>query len=143
MALKTQQFYPILYIIFIMNWSCKAQEVNDSQGIIKGTIGLFEGNCMPGPGVPPCEPKPVIATLYFTNPSETFSPNILIDSVSSTENGTYSVTLKEGTYSTFIKYQGEIICTGLICDGECICSPVIVEHSKETLLNLNIDKATW
>ena len=81
-------------------------------GTLEGSIGLFEGNCQPSPGVPPCEPSPISATIYISQPSESFDEALLVDSTISNGDGSYQIKLAAGRYSLFLRDGDEIFCPG-------------------------------
>ena len=108
----------------------------NSEGILKGSIGLLEGDCMPQKDQPPCKPKPIEATVLVTKPSEKFIQSNLVDSVRSDIQGNFELKLKPGEYSAFVKYKDEINCTGLICNPSCVCSPISIRKDSITTILL-------
>lgn len=123
--------------------SCAVQKSNLPLGELKGTLGLFEGNCMPAPDQPPCVAQPMKNTLFITLPSETYERSNLVDSVVSSTNGTYSIQVPSGTYSLFLRDGKNIVCPVIQCPDQCICAPVVIVADSTTILNLNLDRATW
>ncbi|MEQ9466621.1 MAG: hypothetical protein RLN88_04365 [Ekhidna sp.] len=132
-------------ILLVIFWTsgCTAQQANQLTGTLQGTIGLYEGNCMPGPGIPPCEPRPISAWILITEVSETYNPNLLVDSVRSNAEGKYSIRLKEGSYSLFVRDGDQIVCTEIQCPDSCICHPFIIKLDSVTVIDANLDHATW
>lgn len=139
---KSQNIIWLLMATLILSY-CSAQKPMKENGMLKGTIGVFEGNCMPGPGQPPCKPKPIATTVFISKPSKSFQIENLVDSVVSREDGSFSILLREGTYSIFLRDGNNIVCTGLECPSECICSPVQILTNQELIKDLNIDRASW
>lgn len=113
-------------------------------GTLKGTIGIYEGNCMPGPGVPPCVPSPLSTTVFITEPSEDFSFGLLVDSTISDEEGNYQLNLQEGYYSIFLRDTASIVCELWSCPyGDCFCNPFRITNDSVTIMDVNIDHAVW
>ncbi|WP_370087782.1 hypothetical protein [Ekhidna sp.] len=120
-----------------------AQRTDSKEGILAGTIGLYEGNCMPGPGVTPCEPKPIAATILITQLAESFDEALLVKQLRSNEEGVYSTSLPPGQYSLFLKDGDEIVCTLIQCPDKCICHPFEIKSDSTTIVDANLDHATW
>ena len=114
-----------------------------NKGTLKGTIGIYEGNCMPQSGVPPCKPKPIATTIAVTTPSEFYQKKKLIAKTVSTEDGSYEITLPEGEYSLFLLDGDEFICEHWKCPEQCYCTPFIIKKDSITIVNANIDHAYW
>lgn len=133
----------LLLFLITFNPSCMAQRTKEPLGILKGTIGVFEGNCMPGPGIPPCEPKPLKTTVYITRPGESFDQTLLVDSTHSDDQGRYAVSLPAGSYSFFLKDEESIVCTVIQCPDACICLPFTIVSDSTTVIDANLDHATW
>ena len=123
--------------------SCIAQKRFENHGELKGVIGMYEGNCMPGPGVPPCEPKPISTTIYITQPHQEFQWDLLVDSARSKNDGTYTIQLPEGTYSLFLRDENSFVCDVIECPDECYCHPFEIKADSITVINANLDHATW
>lgn len=132
----------ILFSILITS-SCAAQKTDKRSGELKGLIGMYEGNCMPGPGVPPCEPKPVSTTVFITKPNQDFQWDLLVDSVRSKNDGTYSIRLPEGAYSLFLRDENSFVCDLIECPDECYCHPFKIVADSITIIDANLDHATW
>ncbi|MEQ9405113.1 MAG: hypothetical protein RIM99_16095 [Cyclobacteriaceae bacterium] len=133
----------IHYGILLTILSCQALKGGTGYGSMAGTTGVFEGNCMPSPGVAPCKPRPVSTTVFITRKAKEFEWSLLIDSVVSDSNGLYNIRIFEGNYSLFLRDGNKIICTGYQCDPECHCSPVTIFADSVSLINLNLDHANW
>lgn len=134
----------VLIVIVSLFWqSCAAQKVDVPMGKIEGTVGLLEGNCMPGPDQTPCEPTPLSTTIYITQPSELFDQNLLIDSVVSNVDGVYLIELPPGNYSVFVRDKGEVQCPYLTCPADCYCTYISLESNAIIKLDLTIDHALW
>lgn len=123
--------------------SCMAQKMDTNEGVLSGTIGLYEGNCMPGPGVPPCEPKPISTTILITQLAESFDEALLVKQLKSNEEGLYSTSLPVGQYSLFLKDGDEVVCTLIQCPDKCICHPFEIKSDSTTIIDANLDHATW
>lgn len=98
---------------------------------------------MPSPGQPPCEPSPISTTVYVTERSENFSMELLKDSVVSAKNGKYQISLPAGDYSLFLRDGNEIVCRSIRCDGPCLCMPFTITADSTTVLDPNLDRASW
>ncbi|MCP4457810.1 MAG: hypothetical protein GY816_07270 [Cytophagales bacterium] len=122
---------------------CAAQKSNLKTGILKGAVGIYQGNCMPSPGIPPCKPTPISTTVFITQPAEFFQVGLLVDSVVSKENGQYQISLSEGTYSLFLRDDEAMVCSETRCNIECFCNPVNIINDSTTQQNLNLDHASW
>lgn len=123
--------------------SCMVQKSSLSQGEMKGVLGLFEGNCMPAPDQPSCIAQPMVNTLFIALPSANYEERNLVDSVVSSANGKYSIRLPAGTYSLFLKDGKDIVCPVIQCPDQCVCAPVVIAADSTTIMNLNLDRATW
>lgn len=134
----------ILYPFFVLFlYSCASQKVKNDDGTVKGLIGVFEGNCMPSPGVEPCKPKPISTTVYVTYASKEYQSKLLKDSIETNDKGEFMLKLPKGTYSLFIKDGNEIICDEYKCEKECFCTPFMIQTDSTTIINANIDHASW
>ncbi|WP_420575506.1 hypothetical protein [Ekhidna sp.] len=133
----------ILFVSLFTIQSCVAQKSNEQYGELKGTIGIYEGNCMPGPGIPPCEPRPISNTVLITELSKDFQPELLIDSVRSDKNGSYTIILRAGTYSLFLRDGDSVVCDVLQCPDQCYCQPFKIVADSTTVVDANLDHATW
>ena len=138
-------FAIILSILLFGFTTCEKDEkhVVNETGKLKGKIGIYEGNCMPSPGFPTCQPVPISATVAITVPSENFEMNLLIDSIVSEEDGSFEINLPEGNYSLFIRDGAEFICDGWTCQSECFCSLFMIKNDSTTFIKANIDHAVW
>lgn len=136
---------PIFYIGFFVFflYSCAAQKGTIELGTLKGVVGIFEGNCMPSPGVEPCKAQPITATVFVTSVSEKFSMEQLEDSVVTNNKGEFTLRLPTGSYSLFVKDGNEVICGGMNCDKVCYCTPFKIQADSTTIVNSNIDHASW
>ncbi|WP_425392146.1 hypothetical protein [Ekhidna sp.] len=135
--------YKTLLLLLLISYSCAAQNTPDGKGLLKGFIGIYEGNCMPSPGTPPCEPKPHSTTIYITSLSEKFENALIIDSVKSNELGEYKIKLDPGTYSLFLRDEERVICDVIQCPDQCYCNPFEIVQDSTTVIDANIDHATW
>ena len=137
-------FFPFALFIVTVLFSCKGQQVSlEKEGKLEGVIGIFEGNCMPGPGVDPCKPKPIATTIYITQPARDFKEELLVTSFQSSKNGNYSIKLMAGTYSLFLKDENSIICDGMSCPEECYCHPFTITADSTTVIDANLNHAVW
>ncbi|MGD2035076.1 MAG: hypothetical protein PVF73_08475, partial [Bacteroidales bacterium] len=124
--------------------SCEKDETTENDyGTLKGSIGLYEGNRMPGAGVTPCQPSPVSTTVAITIPSENFDPHLLIDSVITSDNGTFEANLPEGSYSLFLRDGNDFICDSRTCPSDCFCTYFKITRDSVTTVSANIDHAAW
>ena len=132
----------ILAIAILSIISCE-NDKNDSineNGFLKGTIGLYEGNCEP---VATCQPSPISTTVAITKPSQDFNMDLLVDSVITSENGTFEIKLPEGNYSIFLRDGNEFICDSWTCPDDCYCTLITIKNDSITTVTANIDHATW
>lgn len=134
--------WSLLLLIFWIN-GCKAQQPVRVYGTLEGVIGLYEGNCMPGPGVTPCEPRPISTMILISKLTEKFNPNLLVDSIRSDTQGKYSIQLEAGDYSLFLRDGDQIVCTEIQCPDSCICHPFTIQSDSTTTIDANLDHATW
>lgn len=123
--------------------SCVAQKVSEPTGTLKGIIGIYEGNCMPGPGVKPCEPRPISTTILITSLAKEFDEDLLIKRLTSSENGEYECHLPEGEYSLFLMDADEVVCAFIQCPDQCYCHPFKITKDSTTTADANLDHATW
>ena len=124
-------------------FTCKAQEPKVGEGFLSGMIGIYEGNCMPGPEVPPFVPKPISTTVYITKLSEKFQEDIMVASVKAGSDGSYSIRLKKGTYSLFLGDGEDKVCDLIQCPDKCYCRPFEIKADSTTVINANLDHAVW
>ncbi|MBN1597240.1 MAG: hypothetical protein JW894_03025 [Bacteroidales bacterium] len=138
-------FIIIFTIIIISFISCEEKEKGtmNKTGTLQGTIGIYEGNCMPGPESSLCEHSPISTTVAITYPAEYFNAALLVDSVITSEDGTFEMSLPEGYYSLFIRDSAEFICDRWNCQNECNCTLFKIKNDSVTIVNANIDHATW
>jgi hypothetical protein len=136
----------LIYLIsatLILNFIACEKEKNDSidkNGVLKGTIGIYQGNCMP---IAICQPSPISTTVAITKPSEDFNIDLLVDSVITSENGTFEIKLPEGNYSIFLRDGNEFICDNWTCPDNCYCTLVTIKNDSTTIVTANIDHASW
>lgn len=139
----TKPLITILFALTISLRSCVAQKSINGYGELNGSIGIYEGNCMPQIGVPPCEPRPISSTVLITKLSQEFQMDLLVDSVRSDKNGFYTISLKAGTYSLFLRDGDSVICDVLHCPDQCYCQPFKIVTDSTTVVDANLDHATW
>jgi hypothetical protein len=123
--------------------SCSAQKSSQGTGTVQGSIGEYVGNCMPGPDAPPCVPRPIATTVFFTLPAEVFDKSRVVGQVDSRPDGSFSIKLKTGTYSLFLLDGSDIVCDVMECPDVCYCHLVKVEQGKVTEVRANLDHASW
>ncbi|MEM9338478.1 MAG: hypothetical protein AAGA66_07095 [Bacteroidota bacterium] len=128
--------------IFILI-SCALQGNQSDMGMIEGKIGILEGNCMPGPGIEPCKPRPIATTVYATKLSRQFDIKLVVDSTESKQDGTYQLSLPEGRYSLFIKDEERAPCDRLECNPDCYCLPFKITADSTTTVSANLNHAAW
>ena len=136
-------FLVIIFSTCLSSTSCIGQKQEQNMGLLKGTIGIYEGNCMPGPGVPPCEPRPIVTTVFITRLNEKFDWDLLVDSVRSNTDGTYSIKLREGDYSLFLRDGNSFACDFIQCPETCYCQPFKIIDDSTTVIDANLDHANW
>ena len=132
-----------LLFLGLFLFSCAAQKDINELGTLKGQIGKYEGNCMPSPGVAPCEPTPIKTTIFITQPSKNFKIELLIDSIETNSEGEFQLNLIPNKYSLFIKDSEEIVCNGYECEKECYCTPFQIVIDSVTNISANINRASW
>ena len=131
-------------ILNLLLFSCLDNNEEQILGTLQGSIGIYEGNCMPSPGIPSCKPSPLSTTILITAPSEHFNKNLMVDSVQSSANGQYSIDLPEGKYSLFLRDGNEIICDSWTSEGQNMyCLPFEIKKGSITFMDANIDHAAW
>ncbi len=123
--------------------SCVAQKVSEPNGTLKGIIGIYEGNCMPGPGIEPCVPRPISTGILITSIAEKYDESLLIKEVISNDDGEYETKLPPGTYSLFLKDNSKVVCTLIQCPDVCYCHPFKIVSDSTTVIDANLDHATW
>ena len=135
----------------------------EGKGIVFGNIGMYQGNCMPGPDHDSCSPGDVKATVYITKPAEKYVSSLLISSVETNEEGYFELELEPGDYSLFVydnlpgwedwnecrdrttcDDNGAFTCDSWSCSGgECACKPFTITAGERTEVNANINHAAW
>jgi len=137
-----KQSLVLLVAILLSFMSCEKDknDLIDKNGVLKGTIGLYEGNCMP---VATCQPSPISTTVAITNPSEDFNIDLLVDSVITSDNGTFEISLPVGNYSLFLRDGNEFICDSWTCPDDCYCTLITIKSDSITVVKANIDHASW
>ncbi|MBT7039396.1 MAG: hypothetical protein HN921_06100 [Bacteroidetes bacterium] len=134
----------LIIIIFSITLFVSCDKFNFSaKGTLKGTIGIYEGNCMPAPNKPPCEPKPIATTVVITHPSEHYQKKLVVAKTQSNEDGSYEVMLAEGKYSLFLLDGDEYVCDHWQCSDQCYCSLFEIKKDAVSILDANIDHASW
>lgn len=133
----------LLLLLIAFSTSCIGQKSNGQSGILKGTIGIYEGNCMPGPGIAPCEPRPFSTTILITELSETYLKEKLIKEIRSNDDGEYEISLPVGTYSLYLRDGDQVVCTLIQCPDKCLCHPFKIAADSTTIIDANLDHATW
>lgn len=135
--------FAIFSITCLLSIACVGQKQEQNLGLLTGTTGIYEGNCMPGPGIPPCEPRPISTTIFITQLNEDFDWDLLVDSVRSNTDGTYSVELRAGSYSLFLRDDNSFVCDLIQCPDKCLCHPFKITADSTTVIDANLDHATW
>lgn len=130
-------------IILFISCTSTARKSAQSNGILQGISGKFKGNCMPEPGMSPCEPKPTSLTLLISLPSEYYQEDKLLEKITTDESGSFQIQLKPGKYSMFLMDAETVVCPRLNCPAECYCMLFEIVAGATTQLNPNLDKATW
>ena len=145
----------------------KNSELSSSNmSAVCGNIGMYKGNCMPGPDSSPCKPGGKNAILYFTKQSEKYDPNLLIKMIETDESGYYESEFSPGEFSLFI-YDTELSfynCkTNTTCDENgafacdswtskydesgkyagTVCMPISLKVGDKKIMNANLDHAAW
>ncbi|MEP0986785.1 hypothetical protein [Ekhidna sp.] len=132
-----------LIFLITISTSCVGQKSDNESGILKGVIGIYEGNCMPGPGIPPCEPRPISTTVLITELSESFLEEKLISKIKSNDDGVYKMSLPPGNYSLFLMDEEKVVCTLIHCPDKCLCQPFTIVADSTTIVDANLDHAQW
>jgi hypothetical protein len=150
----------LLSLIALITVSCEKEE--DNQNKIRITEGIWgtllqrEGDCMPGGEVRPnpCKIFPVKREVWvyeyaifdkdvvLSDDSFVFFKKVNTQFVAKTisdKEGFFELALKPGKYSVFIKERGLLYASS--GDGQGGISPVIVEPSKVSEHNLEINYA--
>ncbi len=111
-----------LFALFLICLSaCEGEDkhITDNKGTVKGSIGLYQGNCMP---VIVCEPSPISTTEA---------------------DGTFELSLPPGNYSLFLRDTNGFVCDWWGCPEDCYCTYFTVKEDSTTIINANIDHASW
>lgn len=141
MIMKNQlSFFIVVVLLSLTSCEKDKMESTNNLGTLIGTIGLYEGNCMP-PVI--CDPSPISATIAITKPSENFNIHLLVDSITTYEDGTFEISLPEGKYSLFLRDGSTFICDRWICSDVCFCSLITIKGDSVTTVSANIDHAYW
>jgi hypothetical protein len=131
----------LIFILFCI--SCRSQKMPNASGFLEGISGVYEGNCMPSPGVEPCKPRLTSLKIHVTKQSENYLSQHLVKTIASDENGQFQTELPIGDYSIFIEDEGEFVCSQLACDTSCICFPIKIVAGESTSIKVYLDHATW
>jgi hypothetical protein len=144
--------YKIFLGSILLLFSCFAAG-SVTQGLT-GRITWYEGDRMPGMNRPASPGLPVSRTIFvyeLTNKNEALSGdgifyiNImtrLVKKVKSDEAGKFSLTLRPGKYSVFVKEEKGLFAS--VLDGAGNINPVVVYKDSTTGMNIRIDyKATY
>ena len=131
------------FLIVLLLASCALKQPQKATGILQGSTGIFEGNCMPVPGVKPCEARPISVTILITKPTKDFNNGLVVKRIVSDDEGTYQEELPAGSYSLFILDEDEVTCPLIQCPSECFCNPFSVVADSTTIMNANLDRASW
>lgn len=133
---------PCFLILVMLGLSSFAPE-NCRKSGIRGHVYLVTGNQMPSPDIPPSAPKGTQTTLYIfelTNISQVGREGMsafyrtistrLVKEVTTGADGSFSVKLKPGRYSLFVK-KGDLFYSGMF-DSQNNIHPVEVVKGKMT-----------
>lgn len=131
------------FLTLLILSSCVAQQVSETKGTLKGTVGIYEGNCMPGPGRKPCEPRPISTQILITSLAEEYNETMLIARLESDEDGKYEAQLPSGNYSLFLVDGDKAVCTLIQCPTSCFCHPFKIVADSTTVIDANLDHAMW
>ncbi|MEI9946216.1 MAG: hypothetical protein WDN26_18590 [Chitinophagaceae bacterium] len=147
--MKTLLFSPVLSI-FMLAFFSGQKDMNCGHSGIKGQVYVISGNQMPSPDAPPPAPKGMKTTLYVyeltntsqvsRNGSSAFYKDVstkLVKELATKEDGSFSIKLKPGTYSLFVK-KGDLFYSNLF-DGQNNIHPVEVKKGKMTEEKFRVD----
>lgn len=133
----------LIWMCFSVSCATVSKKTGQQTGILHGITGIYEGNCMPSPGVPPCQARPSSITLLITSPSEEYDSTMLVKRVTSSDDGVFEVELSPGNYSLFLLDGEDVVCPAMSCPDACYCQPFEIISGERTKVNPNLDKATW
>ena len=139
-------FHQVILIFFNISFltSTISDDLQQDVGTLRGVTGIVDGNCMPGPGAPPCEPVPTSMMVLITLSGKSFEMNTLQDSVKSGPDGQFDIKLPVGSYSLFVRFEDEILCGGpMECTPDCVCLPVTISADSVTTVGISVDQAAW
>ena len=118
-----------------------------------GSVKEVSGNLMPGPGKELPEPRSVQTMVYVYEttslsqvkgeaPLFTSILTKLVDSVATDEKGLFSIAVKPGNYSLFVRVDRKFFANSF--DTKNTIHPVTVEEGKVAEVSILInDKATY
>lgn len=141
--LKTVKNLLFFGFLVLLLSQCQAQKGKTSYGTLAGITGIYEGNCMPAYGQPPCKPRPAPVTILVCKPTDTYTEDALILKVTSNEDGTFSQRLPVGKYSLFLLDDDGPYCPVTECPDACYCQLVEILPNQTTEVKLNLDHASW
>ncbi|MES2004692.1 MAG: carboxypeptidase regulatory-like domain-containing protein [Bacteroidota bacterium] len=146
----------ILFFLFsacLASVACSSSKKANSSVITQGITGKvteLTGNQMPMVGAPPRTGRPLMATVFFYEPTNTSqvtrigaSPvytaiqTKLVASVETDSTGNYTVALPVGSYSVFVK-QGKEYYANLFDTNNNIAL-FVVEEGKLTKFNISVN----
>lgn len=132
-------FCPFLFGIS----GCVARQSGIQMGTVSGIVQIYDGNCMPSPGQPPCEADPIAALILLCQKTEKYESALLVDSVRSDTEGRFSIAAAAGEYSVFVKYKDSIHCDYTECETDCYCHPIRIRTDSSTNTIVKINLANW
>ena len=148
--MKTYNFWAMPILVLGLAALTASGDAGCSRSGIKGHVYLVRGNQMPSPGMPASNPPGLETELYIyalTNldqvtrvGSSAFYSKIntpLITTIKTNANGEFSVKLPAGTYSLFVKKDGNYYAN--IFDGQNNIYPVDVINGKMTEVKFKVD----
>jgi len=143
LTLKEWDYISFWLLGILIFSSCLAQKSQAEFGLLKGSTGEYRGNCMPAPGTPACKPKPISTLVVISELTKNFKPELVVDSIQSDEKGNFQLRVPKGVYSLFLKDEDQYVCTIISCPNECYCTPIKIAADSATVIELNLDHATW
>ncbi|HEU4470252.1 MAG TPA: carboxypeptidase-like regulatory domain-containing protein [Flavisolibacter sp.] len=145
-------FFTLLCISSLGFGCCGPKNARSGQPVkqgISGFVGELTGNQMPGPGRPAQQPKGVSTVVYVyesTKMSEVeqssdgpFFRTIrtkLVDSVVSDSAGRFQLALPAGSYSVFVRTEGQLYANSF--DAQQTIAPAVVQKNRVTEVNITI-----
>lgn len=142
------KLHTALTLFILIFTQCKSNTLPQVSQGLKGQVLWFEGNLMPGPGVPLNNGKPIIREVFIyelTNMQQlTMEGNMctnvktkLVATTKSDSKGEFEIALAPGEYSVFIKEESGLFANTF--DGNRNIGKVQILSGEYTTVKLKVD----